>query len=290
MSVLFFTIASPAYERQVGILAQSVAFYQPGDKFVLVRLSHQSDTKNWTVNFKYLNEFVEVGDMNSRLASSISIEYANSIVEAATAVKAAAFSYFMDQGYGQVVYLDPDTVVMSPLEGLTRELSDADIVLTPHQLIAADLDWQIRENEVASLKYGIFNFGCLGVKDSASGRDFIEWWGRRLQRLGHDDPNLGTFTDQKWGNLIPIFFPEASICRDQGINVASWNLSERSITRTNEGQYWVTLNGTEQPDSPLQLFHFTKALSVGKFVTARHSTASVEVAELWRWYLSQFST
>lgn len=204
--------------------------------------------------------------------------FGHDVVEACTAVKARALIHFLDQGYDVVIYLDPDIAVFACLDEVLHELSTHDALLTPHQLEPDTATREIEDNEIGSLATGIFNLGFLAVRNSHEGRRLAEWWANRLDRWCFDDKERGLFTDQKWMNHAPIFFPSLGILRDPGLNVASWNLSRRRVTSDGAGTYRV--NG-----SPLKFWHFTKATSLGPVMTERYGARDLAVAELWRWYL-----
>lgn len=207
--------------------------------------------------------------------------FGHGVVEACTAVKGAALEHLLRAGYDKVVYLDPDMAVLGPLDPITGALDEASIVLTPHLLKPETEKWAVAAHEIGALRHGIYNFGCYAVANDATGRDFARWWSQRLYDFCLDEPGRGLFTDQKWGNHVPVFFPSTAVCTDPGINVASWNLRQRPVTLAN-GVYHAA--GTN-----LRLFHFTKALTVGPAETERNAPGDAVVAELWRWYLDAVS-
>lgn len=284
----WYTSATKSYWSRVCVLAESVRRWHPQDDFVLIAVDHSQDPWDHTLESEFITATVTSAHVGRETGfrSQDSLD----IVELCTAIKGAAMALLLDVGYGEIGYLDPDTAVFSPLRGLIDNAAHGDVVLVPHQLSPDSQDWAIRENEVSSLKHGVFNFGTLMVKSSSESRNFVDWWTDRLSRYCLNAPCDGLFTDQKWGNLVPIFFPTTAICRDPGVNVASWNLRERQIELTPYGAFLVSLRIRPDEKSPLQLYHFTKAGSVGEFVTARHASPSVAVASLWRWYLSAISS
>ena len=279
----WFTSATTSYWSRVRTLATSVSRWHPDDDFILVAVDHPDDPWDRRLSTASVSDIVTVEEL--RLTAGFDPLPGLSIVEMCTAVKGAALVALLARGYDQVGYLDPDTVVFHSLEGLIDTLEDGDIALVPHQLTPDTEDWAIRENEVSSLRHGVFNFGCLMVRASDEAVRFAAWWRDRLNRFCVDAPCDGLFTDQKWGDLVPIFFPTSRICRDPGVNVASWNLRERTLSLDVDGSFRVALRPVSEPSAPLQLFHFTKAGSVGEFVTARHGGTNPTVAALWRWYL-----
>ena len=199
------------------------------------------------------------------------------VVEACTAVKGPALAKLLEEGL-PVVYLDPDIVLFSQINAILDQLDDASVVLTPHQLSPIERNlWGGTFDERTSLLTGVFNFGFLGVAPNKEGIDFADWWSFRTTMQAYDLPSVGLFTDQKWGNLVPVLFPNTHISRHRGMNVASWNLHERKVHASSEGTLMVD-------DDPLVFFHFTKGAN-GVTPVLQKATANMYVASLWRWYL-----
>jgi hypothetical protein len=145
--------------------------------------------------------------------------FRNDIVEACTAVKGRALQRIMDQpGAEKVFYFDPDIALFNDMMEVEQLLDDEAIVLTPHQLDPDDRSetQAIRDNEITSLNYGVFNLGFVAVRNSPEGRRFADWWADRLEDWCHDRLDIGLFVDQKWCNLIPCFFDGVKVLRDPG--------------------------------------------------------------------------
>lgn len=202
------------------------------------------------------------------------------IVEACTALKGPAAAHILETpGCTGLVYLDPDIAVFAPLDVVTDAFADHSIVLTPHQLDPQprEAEQAIRDNEFTSLTHGIYNLGFLALNNDPEGRRFARWWADRLLDWCHDAKDLGLFVDQKWCDLATCYFDRVKVLRDPGCNVASWNLSHRTLGFSPEGQF--TVNG-----QPLRFFHFTKLGAVGDVMTNRYARENYEVHELWHWY------
>lgn len=133
------------------------------------------------------------------------------------------------------------------------------------------------DNEIASLDYGIFNLGFIAVRNDAEAQRFATWWAERLYDWCHDRLDIGIFVDQKWCNLIPCFFDNVKVLRDPGYNVASWNLSQRKLAFSADGE--AQMNG-----KPLRFYHFTKLGPTGAVMTYRYANGNSEIFELWWWY------
>ncbi|WP_250518288.1 hypothetical protein [Caballeronia sp. ATUFL_M1_KS5A] len=203
--------------------------------------------------------------------------FGHDVVELCTAVKGAMMDRLLQDDVDGVVYLDPDTAVFAPLEHVLATLETHSVVLTPHVITPEETITGVIDNEIGSLKHGVYNLGFVAVRNSESGRAFARWWRDRLLCFCHDDVPNGLFTDQRWCDLVPALFDSVGVLRDSGYNVASWNLSTRPISLLPDGRI---LAGK----SELRFFHFTKVNSVGEAVLRHYSYGRSEVFELLRWY------
>ena len=202
--------------------------------------------------------------------------FKHDIVEACTAVKGQMLVELLEAGFSKVIYLDPDIAVFHPLTVILDQLDDASIVLTPHQCEPNVTELEVSDNELTSLQYGIYNLGFAAVRNDPAGRAFAAWWAKQLYRACYDAVETGIFTDQKYCDLVPGLFDRVHIERDPGCNVASWNLSRRSLRF--EGRD-LLVNG-----SPLKFYHFTKIGGDGDTMTERYAGENTEVFEVWQWY------
>ncbi len=154
----------------------------------------------------------------------------------------------VERGFEKVFYLDSDIMVMSPLDDLSGALDDSDFVLTPH--LDQDLPNDGKKPDDAHVMLsGVFNAGFIGVKNSAGGLQFLEWWRTKLENGCVEDHFNGYFVDQKYLDLVIGLFEGAGVIRDPGCNTAYWNLHSRAITK--KADRWLA-NG-----KPLVFYHFS---------------------------------
>jgi hypothetical protein len=137
----------------------------------------------------------------------------------------------------------------------------------------------IEDHEInGSLSLGVFNLGFFGVKNNSQGNKILDWWTERLTSYCLDDRQNGLFTDQKWVNLIPLFFDEVKILKHSGVNVAPWNIAEREI-RLIRGKYVIS-----KSQEPLIFYHFSGYDSGAHYIMLkRYSTNEVPLS-LYREY------
>lgn len=171
------------------------------------------------------------------------------IMELNTAVKPFMFRHLLERlGYDAALYFDPDIEIFRPLTGVVDRLRDgASFVLTPH--LCAPSEVADEPNDLTIMRAGVYNLGFLGVARGAESRPIIDWWARRLRFQCISAQDQGIFVDQKFMDLVPGFAPHAHISHDTTLNVAYWNLQQRSLAQDGDG--W-TVDG-----QPLGFFHYS---------------------------------
>jgi hypothetical protein len=208
--------------------------------------------------------------------------FGHTVVEMCTAVKALGFLEIARRHQAdKIFYFDPDIVILSDLAGLIERLERHSILLTPHQSEPEQSLEAIMDNEIASLKHGVFNLGFLGVRTSSEGLRFLNWWAERLRYFCHDDIAGGLFTDQRWMDLAPTFFEDIAILREPIYNVATWNLTHRQVGGSLERG--LTING-----EPLSFYHFS-GFDGGaqEIMLKKYADAGSALFDLRRWYVAE---
>jgi hypothetical protein len=170
-------------------------------------------------------------------------------MELATAIKPFLLRKLLAE-YDAVIYLDPDVLVLAPLDDVTEALRRADVLLTPHQTAPDVADDDIIANEICTLQHGVYNLGFIAVARRGDGPRMADWWAQRTYRYCRADIPNGVFTDQRWIDLVPAFFDRVEVLRSPGLNVAPWNLSTRRVT---EHGAVLLANG-----EPVRFFHFSQ--------------------------------
>lgn len=208
--------------------------------------------------------------------------FGHTVVEMCTAVKAAGFLEIIRRFNAEkVFYFDPDMVIFLGLDGLIEQLDRYSILLTPHQSIPETSLSAVIDNEICSLKHGVFNLGFLGVRTSEEGMRFLHWWAERLHHFCHDDIAGGLFTDQRWIDLAPCFFADIGILREPCYNVATWNLTHRHAAGSLEKG--ITIN-----DEPLSFYHFSGFDGGAQEVMLKkYADRNSTLFDLRRWYINE---
>ncbi len=245
MMNIYTTICSNNYLAQANILGSSLKKYDPQACFILFLC----DEKAASISYHNLfaDEVITVADIEPRLPE-LAAKY--SIVELNTCIKPRVMEYlFNERKAAKIIFLDPDIKVFASLAHLFDKLDSCTMLLTPHINTPVPLDGKT-PSENSFLRFGLYNLGFLGLSNTPEAHRFLQWWKVHTYEQGYIDTYKGIFVDQLPVNHAPVFFKGVTILPENGLNMAPWNLHERSLKEI-DGVYWV--NGQE----PLQFYHFS---------------------------------
>jgi hypothetical protein len=169
-----------------------------------------------------------------------------------------------------VIYLDADLYFVSSPEFVVREIESSDVGIIPHGYPGF--------LSRALLRYGKFNVGWVGVRNSENGRVCLEWWANRCLEWCGDQPMDGKYADQGYLDQFPKLFTGVKILENRGFNLAPWNTSGIQITEDKQGRVIVAGQG------PLVFFHFHGLKRIGKWMVTSQlnykSPASKQLIDL----------
>lgn len=272
-----FTSAACNYIPKVRMLFQSLRQHHP-DAVLHLALADELTSELDLANEPF-DEVTSIAQLD--IPEWKGWAFCHSIVELATAIKPFFLARLLERDdCGQVIYLDPDMVVFSPLDDIVASLQEANLVLTPHQIEPEETLAAIIDNEICSLKHGIYNLGFIGVANTDEGKRFAAWWSSRLYHFCRSELHNGLFTDQRWIDLVPAMFDDVGIVRSSRHNVATWNLTTREMTRNEAGEFFVD-------GEPLGFYHFTGFDNGShRIMAARNAPGNEAVQALVNWYES----
>ena len=278
MKTIAYTSAAVNYLPKVRKLCASIKRLHPEFEVVLAL----SDKPNAGVDFSAepIDRVIAVEDLD--IPDRTRWSFFHDIVELSTAIKPFVLKKLLaEDGVARVLYFDPDMVLFSRLDDLLAALDAANVVLTPHQTHPETTLEAVRDNEIASLKHGIYNLGFLGVRPTAEGRRFADWWAERIYHFCVADIANGLFTDQRWIDLAPAFFDGVGILKNTRYNVATWNLTTRLLSGD-------IANGFKVDGNPLGFYHFTGFDSGAHRVMAdKNAPGNASVRALVDWYADE---
>ena len=238
------TIVARNYLAAARVLARSFATHNPGGTcWVLVIDDPDGEVTGAGEPF----ELVRPEELGIAQWDQMAAGY--SVLELSTAVKPWLLRHLLhERGAPGITYLDPDIQVFDSLEEVAELLAGHAVVVNPHLTAAMPRDGH-RPTETDILISGSFNLGFGAFAPGAEVDELLDWWSERLATDCLVAPERGYFVDQRWMDLAPGLIPSLAILRDDGYNVAYWNLPSREVKRDGER---FTVNGR-----PLRFFHFS---------------------------------
>jgi glycosyltransferase involved in cell wall biosynthesis len=267
------TIVARNYLAYARVLAGSFFTHHPtGECFVLVIDDVAGEVDDTTEPF----EVVRPQDLAIERLEGMAAMY--DVTELATAVKPWLLEYLLDSGDGApIAYFDPDIRFYAPADEIERLAVDHELVLTPHITAPIPEDGK-QPGELDLMASGTYNLGFVAMAQSPRTQELLRWWQKRLHYDCVIDHALGYFVDQRWFDLVPNTFAGTAVLRDPGMNMAYWNLHERTLSRDAEGN-WLA-NG-----QPLRFFHFSGFDVDNPHLLSKHQTRTrlsehPELAEL----------
>jgi hypothetical protein len=242
------TICSANYLAHARTLGDSLRDHNPAFHFVIGLVDRMPDG----LDAGYLEPFevIPVEHLNLPQLGEMVKKY--NVVELSTAVKPfyMDFLYERDQKVDVVIYLDPDILVCGSFATLLDKLKTYSIVVTPHSCTYDDTAVNIHYEKVM-LWAGVYNLGFLATSRSDETAAFLKWWQIRLQDHCFYRPGVaGSFLDQLWMGLVPLYFRRVYVETDPGYNMCYWNHFERRLSSRN-GKYLVN------DHHDLIFFHFS---------------------------------
>ena len=244
--LVFFTIVSRNYLAYALTLMQSIAREYPDAPRYLCLADTRADDPALDTG---LFETVTIDQLALPHFQAFVFRY--DIMELNTAVKPYMFAWLRKRHpEAGMVYLDPDILVLRRLDKVEQIFSGgAMAVLTPH--LNAPIDDDRFPGELTVMRSGVYNCGFVAINAAHPRADsLIQWWSGKLEFGCYVDIAGGLFTDQKWVDLVPGMFPGVEILRDDGYNLAYWNLAQRPVVEAADGGF--TAGGV-----PLVFVHFS---------------------------------
>lgn len=274
-----FTICSNNYVSMASILLASAKHFHPDATIYLCLADALLSNQDF-----YPNDCIVVPIEDLEIPDLRSFVFRYDIMELNTAVKPFMFQHLLRIGHEIVLYFDPDIQIFSRLNQILEPLQDdASLVLTPH--LCAPAEGDVFPNDIGIMRAGIYNLGFLGVHACSESESILAWWARRLQYQCIIAQDSGIFVDQKFMDLVPGFADKARILRDPTLNVAYWNLQQRTLSF--EDNTWKV------DGRPLGFYHFSgfnpaKMDRLSKYIDGfRGDAISPLVSQLLEQYAAQ---
>lgn len=250
------TIVSNNYLHFARTLMQSVARQHPqADRYCVIVDRDLGPANALAKEFQSLR----LDQLNLPDSDDFLFQY--NILELNTAVKPWALAHLLQRGYQNVVYIDPDIALYSPMDEVFCLLEEgADLVLTPHLL--APINDLLLPAEIDIRRAGTYNLGFCALRSGGNMQALLAWWQAKLRRDCVNAQDRGIFVDQSWMDLVPGLFPNVAVLRHPGYNVAYWNIAQRPVAH-HSGNFLVA-------GGPLVFFHYSGLNPLSPHAVSKH--------------------
>lgn len=220
-----FTVCSLNYLDKATVMLNSIT--DDVSKIIIV-VDKKADT---VINIEGIS-VVFSEDLNIPRYNEATFKY--NVIEMNTCIKPYVCGVLV-KIFNKVIYLDPDILVFDTLSGIFKELESADFLITPHA--TSSPNDALRPSDKDYLKFGLYNLGFFAATVGALNSGLINWWHNKLMEECFYEPSEGYGVDQKFVDLIPIYFHGVRVLKNKVYNIAFWNLHERVIESKDESYF-----------------------------------------------------
>ena len=256
MKKVAFTICAKNYLGLALLLEKSINDHNEDIEFYVFIADEFSKTDNIDVLPKNVIIARDTIGIESSKWNQMAFKY--DLTEFCTSIKPTCFKYIFEKyNPDSCIYFDPDILVYNSLNTIYDILILKSIIVTPHIVTIQD-KYSGKLDERKLFYSGMFNLGFLGLKNDIYSQKMLNWWEIRLEDRCFQDMMENYFTDQKWIDFLPSFFPnQILISQNLGLNVAPWNFYEREIEIKGETFYVKNRLLQNQDYYPLIFLHFS---------------------------------
>jgi hypothetical protein len=277
MKKIVVTTCSANHLAQAKSLGDSLLLFNPGYK-LMIGLVDKLDNRV-DPGFYYPHHLVEVDALH--ISEFAEMYHRYTTLELNCALKCFFLHYALGTYQPDILFfLDSDILVFDSFKFLEEQLIDHSILISPHITEPYPND-KHRPQEKEILKTGIFNGGFLGLRNDENSHALLDWWRPRMVDQCYERPKEGLNVDQKWLELVPLYFKSVKVISHEGCNVAYWNLHQKEI-RKQDNKYFVN-------NEPLIFFHYSGYSVKHPDQISRHQDrigfeGNVELRELFQVY------
>jgi len=277
MKKIVVTTCSANHLAQAKSLGDSLLSFSTDYKLVIGLVDKLENRVN--PRFYYPHDLVEVEAL--QIPEFAEMYHRYTTLELNCALKCFFLHYVLESYQPEMLFFfDSDILVFDSFTFFEEQLVNNSILLTPH-ITEPYPDDKHRPQEKEILKTGIFNGGFLGLRNDENSHALLDWWKPRMVDQCYERPKEGLNVDQKWLELVPLYFKNVKVILHEGCNVAYWNLHQREI-RKQGNKYFVN-------NDRLIFFHYSGYSVEHPNQVSRHQDrinfeGKVELGELFDLY------
>ncbi len=223
------TIVSKRHLPLARVTAQTFREHNPGTPFYVLLADDEQGLLDPACEPFELLHMEDLG-----IAELKQFQFQHTEMELSYACTPYAVQCLLRRGFGGVLFLKQETMVLADLSPIWTKLTEHSVLLTPHLLAPPDRSNAAR-HEIRVLRAGVYNGGVIGFANDREANGFLEWWQGKVFRSCLRDTKLGCHFEQRWLDFVPSLVPRHHLIRDPGVNVGHWNLRERQV-QVHEGR------------------------------------------------------
>jgi hypothetical protein len=242
------TVATTSYLPYVATLIDSIKAFDTSAQFsVLLTDIKPERVESLRNKFDYEIEIICCDDLDIDHVESMREYY--SCLEYNAACKILAVDYQINKnGQTECLFLDADMFCLGNLAGVLEKVN-SDVAITPHSFAPYPNDGYL-PSDIEIIQSGQINAGFLFVKKSPRACEAIAWMKEKTRFEWFIAPRYGMHAEQQWLSALPYFFNDVTeVLNDPAINIAYWNLHERTLSQDKDN---IIVNG-----KPAILMHFS---------------------------------
>ncbi len=210
------TVITSDYVPQALALASSIADHGDADFFALVTNHEHAPGEIERVN-ALLGDRMTLIDLSELDPTTPDYDCSDAV---RWALKAPLILHLLrHRGYDRVLFVDSDLCFFEDYGFLFDRLEESSILLTPHW---RTLDPTVDENQFrCNFLHGLYNAGFVGA--SKAGIPALRWWAEACLYRCDKGMTEGFYVDQRYLDVLPVYFDGVEVIGDVGCNVAEWN-------------------------------------------------------------------
>ena len=248
MSTFCTIITANYFPKALALYKSVIKFDHKAKLYVLVATDRPPTpliTPHEGIKIVYVN-----GLRNYPLVEELYKKYAHIDIDSFRwSLKPLFISYLLKKEVSKILYVDCDMFFVNDYRFLFDGLDHSSILLTPHWKNSDPLENS--ESFFALFRSGIFTAGFIGANRQAM--PALEWWAGACHFMMGEHPSLSIHDDQRYLDILPVYFERTKIVRHRGCTVGAWSYEHCKRTLVNNQ---VLING----EYPIIFIHFDNML------------------------------
>lgn len=219
MDITYCTIITPNYIHYAVTLFESLIEFKKDIKFYIAISAYEIPNYKIEDNrIKFISaQELKIVDSTSR---NIHEKYFKSNNDHYRwSMKPILLKYLLSNISEKAIFLDCDLHFCNSFDFLAEELNKSRFLLTPHWK-TINIENKFRDFSLL-MTDGLYNAGFIGV--NRAGIEILDWWAKACAFKCERNYTKGIYDDQKYLNIIPIYYKGVKVIKHKGCNLASWN-------------------------------------------------------------------